>query len=353
MGLPNRISSFLIAAMAAATGFAVTDSFAQALRDPHSLQLSEHAKADQRARDAMQDRLDTLAALKSSSNPWDIYHLAKAQAWLAFAFDARAQRDNSGAINEALEQCDKLTAMLEAKQNNISLATPIIPSSAKLRDDIWQQAEAMKQHQGFRCAASQIAQFEVELVRAGHAYKELGWRHAKPYLQAVERLAKDAEARLSTCAAPVTSEEQLPPEVAKQPPAAQVLSLAERVHFAYRKAEISHATAQVLEQVAYVLRTTPTLTIELQGHADRRGSQRYNLKLSQQRAVAVREYLVNAGVVQERIAVSASGKARPLVNGHSKLDYARNRRVEFVVSSAPDIRLTPQEDDLQIERGAR
>lgn len=328
------------------------DALAQARRDPGQLQLSELAEADQARLDTLQRRLDKLAPLKWSGNPSDIYNLAKTQAWLDFAFDARAQRDTSGAVGEALAEAHRLAALLETKANDIGLDTPIIPSALKLRDDIWLKAGEMKRHQGFRCAAARIAQFEVQLVQAGHAEKELGWRHAKPYIEAVERLVKDLEASLAACPPPVTSVDQLPPELSEQPPAVQVLSLAERVHFAYRLAEITPPTAQVLAQVAYVLRKNSALTLDLRGHADNRGGARYNLRLSRQRAEAVREYLVNAGVAQNRIIITALGGTQPLVKGRTAFDYARNRRVEFIVSGRDEVQLRPQEQDLQIEGSA-
>ena len=142
------------------------DASASARRDASQLQLAEQAQSDQATLDAMQRRLDKLVPLKSSSEPLLIYHLAKAQAWLDFAFDARAQHDNSGAASEALAEANRLMAQLEAQANDIALDTTIVPSSRKLRDDIWLKAEAMKRHQSFRCAASRIAQFEVELVQA-------------------------------------------------------------------------------------------------------------------------------------------------------------------------------------------
>jgi OOP family OmpA-OmpF porin len=347
-----RLLSMLLVALGTAL-LPFADALAQAHRDPGHLQLSEHAESDQATFDALQRRLDNLAPLKSSANPWDIYNLAKAQAWLDFAFDSRAQHDTSGVTRDAFQESELMTAQLEAGAGNISLETPLITSSARLRDDIWQKAEEMKKHQGLRCAAARIAQFEVQLVQAGHAYKELGWRHSKPYVQAVERLAKDAEARLAACPPPVTTAEELPPEVANEPPHRQVLSLAKRVHFAYRLAQIGYATAQVLEQVSYVLRTNPDLTVELRGHADRRGSRRYNLKLSRERAEAVKGYLVNSGVVEKRITVSALGKAEPLAQGQTVLDYARNRRVDFMISSTAEVTLSPRDEDLQIERQSR
>ena len=325
------------------------DASAAGRRDASQLQLAERAQSDQATLDAMQRRLDQLVPLKSSSEPLLIYHLAKAQAWLDFAFDARAQRDNSGAASEALAEANRLMAQLEAQANDIALDTTIVPSSRKLRDDIWLKAEAMKRHQSFRCAASRIAQFEVELVQVGRADKALGWRHARPHMQKTERLVKEAEARLDACASSVTSAAQLPPEVAKQPPAVQVQSLAESVHFAYRLADISAPTARVLEQLAFVLRTNPVLTLELQGHADRRGSARVNLALSRQRAESVAEYLASAGVPQNRTTVVALGTAQPRANGSNAGDFARNRRVQFVVLPALEVQLTPQETDLQIE----
>jgi OmpA-OmpF porin, OOP family len=328
-------------------------------RNAKPLQLDERAPALQARLDAFQKRLDALAPLQSSSDPWAAYHLAKAQAWLAAAFDARTQHDNSGAFAQSWDQAEQLTTALEQKNANISRSTPLIAGAHKVREDLWRLAEKIKVATGFRCASARLAQFEVQLVQAGLADRALGWRHAKPYAQAAERLGKDAQSLSLACPEPVTSAKELPAEIRDQAPTVQVQTLAKRVHFALDSAHISARSAQVLEQIAFVLRTSPSLVLRLTGHADQRGSLAYNQRLSLLRAQAVRSYLVRSGAIHTQLHLKALGKTAPRALGQKALAYARNRRVEFEVQTSADAptpiktQTIEQESDLQAEQTAR
>jgi OmpA-OmpF porin, OOP family len=329
-------------------------------RNAKPLQLDERTPALQARFDAFQKRLDALAPLQSSSDPWAAYHLAKAQAWLAAAFDARTQHDNSGAFAQSWDQAEQLTAALEQKSTSIPRSTPLIAGAHKVREDLWRWAEKIQTAAGFRCASARLAQFEVQLVQAGLADRALGWRHAKPYAQAAERLGKDAQSLSLACPEPVTTAQALPAEVRDQPPTVQVQTLAKRVHFALNSAQISPRSAQVLEQIAFVLRSSPSLVLQLTGHADQRGSRAYNQRLSLLRAQAVRSYLVRSGALHKQLWVKAAGKTAPRDLGTATLAYARNRRVEFEVQAAGDkateaikTQITEQETDLQLEQMAR
>jgi outer membrane protein OmpA-like peptidoglycan-associated protein len=354
---------------------------AQSVRNANPLQIDEHAQEQQRRYDAMQSRLDKLSDLKTSSNPWDVYNLAKAQAWLDFAFDSSAQRDASNVVPEAFDEGDKLTQQLEVRAQNISLATPIIPTSMKLRDDIWKIAEDMKRHANFNCAAAKVAQFEVQLVQAGHANQQLGWRHAKPYIQASERLSKDAQVLLDKgCAKPVVAPVVIKPEPVVVPTPApvalptavpiiispepvivavptlvlpvtkqvvrEVRTISDRVHFAYKSAAIAPVTATLLDQAATIMHEHPDAKLTLQGHTDKRGGNAYNMKLAKQRALNAKQYLVDAGIEAERMKVVAYGKAKPAIPPAGRKGQAFNRRVEFMVIHDA-LTLAPQHKDLQ------
>jgi outer membrane protein OmpA-like peptidoglycan-associated protein len=339
------LSMALVAATAAAD---------MSARNAKPLQLDERAPALQARFDALQKRLDALAPLQSSPDPWAAYHLAKAQAWLAAAFDARTQHDSSGAFAQSWDQAEQLTKALEQKNANISRATPLIAGAHKVREDLWLLAEKIQAAAGFRCASTRLAQFEVQLVQAGLADRALGWRHAKPYAQAAERLGKDAQALNVACPQTVTRAEELPAEIRDQPPSVQVQTLARRVHFALNSAQISLRSAEVLEQIAFVLRSQPGMVLQLTGHADQRGSTSYNLRLSWARARAVRDFLTRSGVLSTQLQVQALGKKVLLSMGQQVMDHARNRRVEFEVRAsssgrAPATSLTEQEMDLQPE----
>ena len=72
--------------------------------------------------------------------------------------------------------------------------------------------------------------------------------------------------------------------------------------------------------------------IDVQGHADARGPESYNKKLSADRARAVLEYMVKHGVAESRLSSQGFGSSRPLVEKNSEHAWFLNRRVEFKVT---------------------
>jgi hypothetical protein len=131
---------------------------------------------------------DRIAKLNSNGIGADNYYLVKAQSWLDFAMHEYYENDRSHVIDEALFQAQDLIGRMEQAENNITLDTPVINESQRLREDLWTIAGELKRHRGFVCASAPIAEMEVRLVWAGHENKELGWRHAREHFAAAERL---------------------------------------------------------------------------------------------------------------------------------------------------------------------
>jgi len=73
-------------------------------------------------------------------------------------------------------------------------------------------------------------------------------------------------------------------------------------------------------------------TITLEGHADERGSEEYNLALGERRATATKRYLTDLGVPASRIVTVSFGESSPAVQGHDESAWQWNRRVEFRVT---------------------
>lgn len=306
---------------------------------------------------AYQGRLKALN--DSGDNPNTAYHYAKALHWVDFALDEYEMKNRSGIIEQALGEGSRLIEALEQKRPGISMETPVVPLSVKVRDDLWAAAAKLKTDKdGFKCAGGDIARMEVQLVWAGHIQRDLGWRSAKPHLQAAERYYRDAVAGAETCPRPVAVKEA-PKQalddaaLSKLPPAKQIEILADRVHFAYDRATISVATAPVLDRVASLLRGNAAISITIEGHADERGSETYNVKLSQRRADSVRAYLMAAGVDAARLKTQAFGKSKPEVKAENIEGHALNRRVVFVPSAVVDMQLKQQRQDLQLESQRR
>ena len=109
-------------------------------------------------------------------------------------------------------------------------------------------------------------------------------------------------------------------------------------HFDLGKAVIKPESYKLLLAIALFVNERPFLTkIEIQGHTDRQGSRIYNKRLSQQRAKAVKKFLVEEGSVDaERLQSMGYGFEQPLVEGQDKIAQAKNRRVEFMVIERDD-----------------
>ncbi len=92
------------------------------------------------------------------------------------------------------------------------------------------------------------------------------------------------------------------------------------------------ASQPVLDRVVDFAEDCAEVNIELVGHSDASGPEELNLKLSLQRAQAVADYLVERGMVSERLVLSAAGSTEPVADNATRLGRERNRRVEFRLS---------------------
>ena len=110
------------------------------------------------------------------------------------------------------------------------------------------------------------------------------------------------------------------------------IAIKQQVQFVAGSAEIDPASTALLSEVADVLLRNPDIArVEVQGHTDNSGTEAVNRELSEQRAQAVREWLVKAGVAGERLSAAGYGSERPLAPNITAQNRAKNRRVELVI----------------------
>ena len=81
------------------------------------------------------------------------------------------------------------------------------------------------------------------------------------------------------------------------------------------------------------LKKWPTVKIQIEGHCDERGSNKYNMALGDKRANAARDYLVSLGIDASRVTTISYGEERPFVEGHDEAAWSQNRRGHFVVTA--------------------
>ncbi len=108
------------------------------------------------------------------------------------------------------------------------------------------------------------------------------------------------------------------------------------VYFDFGKADLLPESKLELSRVVQFLRTAGNITLEIGGHTDDVGSNEANQKLSEERADAVKTFLVSKGVPALELKAVGYGKSQPLVMGTTDEDRAKNRRVEMTITSESD-----------------
>lgn len=101
------------------------------------------------------------------------------------------------------------------------------------------------------------------------------------------------------------------------------------IEFGFDSAEILPASERTLNIARQILRDNPDARVEVGGHTDDVGNANYNRRLSQQRADAVRDWLVGHGVERDRLRARGYGAAQPVAPNTTDEGRARNRRIEF------------------------
>ncbi len=113
---------------------------------------------------------------------------------------------------------------------------------------------------------------------------------------------------------------------------AEKIDIADKVYFASGKADIKPESFELLDDVAKIILDHPKVAkVRIEGHTDVQGGEASNLKLSEDRAAAVLEYMVAAGVERERLVSQGFGETKPIAPGDSAEANEKNRRVEFYI----------------------
>lgn len=99
--------------------------------------------------------------------------------------------------------------------------------------------------------------------------------------------------------------------------------------------KLTAASRNNLNGIAQSLAAQPDIYIEVAGNTDSTGNDDYNLKLSQQRAEAVRDYLVQQGIPQDHISAKGYGETNPIADNKTISGRAMNRRVELHITQKP------------------
>ena len=178
-----------------------------------------------------------------------------------------------------------------------------------------QQAQQLAQQQ-----AEQRAEAEQRTEEARQAQQQ-----AEQAAQQASQQAEQARERLR---------EQLGQVLQTRETARGLIMNMSDVLFGFNQYTLKPEAREKLAKVSGILLAYPNLKIQVEGYTDNIGSDEYNQKLSEQRADAVRDYLVAQSVPQPAVTAEGYGKNDPIADNSTNAGRAQNRRVQLVVSGA-------------------
>lgn len=101
------------------------------------------------------------------------------------------------------------------------------------------------------------------------------------------------------------------------------------IYFPFDQSTLTEEGKATAEAIAQLMLEAPEMSVRIEGHADERGTNEYNLALGERRALAVQQYLVSYGIDAARLPVLSYGEERPAVDGKDESAWVKNRRAEF------------------------
>jgi outer membrane protein OmpA-like peptidoglycan-associated protein len=284
----------------------------------NAVAIAQTAGADTLAPDAYQKSLASLnqaeSLLKNKSNKKEV--IAAARDAVQTAADARLI-----ALKRAADQ--KAAAERAAQQ----AATDAANAKQKEEEAARQQAELQRLHAERDAAREAQARAEADAARAQADTAALA---AQQQAKAAQDAAAKAEADKQALRAALLSQFNRILPTTDTPRGLQV-NMAD-VLFAFGKYDLQPPAREALAKFSGIVLAHPGLHLSVEGYTDSVGSDAFNQTLSEQRAGAVRDYLVQQGLDPSSITATGFGKTNPVASNDTAMGRQQNRRVEIIIS---------------------
>ena len=105
------------------------------------------------------------------------------------------------------------------------------------------------------------------------------------------------------------------------------------VLFEYDKADLTDTGRATLQKNAEYLRRWSSVRVVIEGHADSRGTNEYNMALGERRASAARDYVISLGIPAARLTIVSKGEEAPVCRDDAESCWSQNRRAFFVATT--------------------
>lgn len=167
------------------------------------------------------------------------------------------------------------------------------------------------------------------LLAAGCAKEEVVTKDEPMVQQQTVQQAQPVTAPTAQPVTPVAPVQPIQEQAAVK--AAEAVAL-ETVYFDFDKSDLRQDARDTLSKNAEaLLKKVADAKIKIEGHADERGSDEYNMALGDRRAKSAEKYLINLGVSADRLSTVSYGEEKPAVQGNDESAWSKNRRAEFLI----------------------
>jgi len=109
------------------------------------------------------------------------------------------------------------------------------------------------------------------------------------------------------------------------------------IYFDYDESTLTDDTREKLSRNADLLKSNAQFSVTIEGHADERGTNEYNLALGERRSNAVRDYLGSLGVAGERLRTISYGEERPVCTQNEESCWSQNRRAHMIITGRSNV----------------
>lgn len=144
---------------------------------------------------------------------------------------------------------------------------------------------------------------------------------------------------------PPKEEPPPPPKPKRVEVTADKIVIREKIQFDLNKATIKSDSHELLGEIVDVFKENPHIKkVSIEGHTDDQGTDAYNVKLSDQRAKSVLDYLVSKGIDAKRLTSKGFGESKPIASNATEEGKEQNRRVEFIITEQEEVTKTYEVD---------
>jgi len=231
------------------------------------------------------------------------------------AADERAAKARADAEAQARARADAEAARARAEAAKAE-ALQAAQEAARQKQEAERQKQEAEQAKAEALAQQQALAAEADKARQAAAQSE-------QLRQQAEKEKQDLRARLL---------QQLNTVLATRDSARGLIANMSDVLFKSGRFELLAGARERLAKVSGIVLAYPSLRLSVEGHTDSVGTDDYNQQLSERRAEAVREYLIQQGISSDSVTASGFGKTAPVASNDTPEGRQQNRRVELVLS---------------------